>query len=398
MSYLNCSDISEITQVFNMNGTDTTTDTQKPRELRRKAQLRDAQRRLRQRKAEELKDANSEIETLRKQLAEAKEVIARLGTQTRTPMSNEMVTPNPASHQPTKDYQHESEPAHNMDPEVTLEGFMVDDTTLGDLWSPVSPSTLDSFFPGSSNDLLSLDMADTLHFPQPSTISTRSSSTELMSQSSDLETAQIWPLGYTAVLDDHVPYMPLSAHTDTPSSPPAQLVRQLDSIPYTSFREPTFAKRLWRRCAETALRMLADTRRHQAGLERAFGAYLDRVTPEKIRRSLTSALGRDDYGELEYHNYPNFDFASSSRMVQGKVTTDLLTSTQHDLDDDPYMTPRDVENYFVLNGQLRQSVDPKGNFVTRPCHFDYQGNRWILEEKKLIQSKPVDARIWRKCH
>ena len=38
---------------------------------RRKIQLRLAQARLRQRKADALKDANSEVELLRKQLAEA---------------------------------------------------------------------------------------------------------------------------------------------------------------------------------------------------------------------------------------------------------------------------------------------------------------------------------------
>ncbi|KAK6003110.1 hypothetical protein QM012_000955 [Aureobasidium pullulans] len=359
-------------------------DVQKSRELKRKAQLRDAQRRLRQRKMDELKDANTEIQALRKQLTEAKEVIVRLDAATKISMSNNVNAPIPASHQPAVDHHHDTPAAHNMDAQADFEEFVIGGAALGQPWTPVSASTLESFFPESSNDMLSLDMANAFHFPQHNGLSNHSSPTEVTSQSSDQESAQIWPLGYTAVLDDHVPYLPLSAHSDTPSNPPAQLVRQLNPAIHSPARESTFAKRLWRRCAEMALRMLADTKRHQAGLERAFGAYLHQVTPEKIRRSLTSALGEENFGELEYHTYPKFDFGFRSRMVQGQMAENLLDPRRYDSEDDPYMTPRDVENYFVLNGQLRQSVDPKGNIVTLPCHFDYQGNRWILEEKKLI--------------
>ncbi|KAG9855004.1 hypothetical protein KCU98_g3853, partial [Aureobasidium melanogenum] len=366
-----------------MNGPDDTMNSQTSRELKRKAQLREAQRRLRQRKVDALKDATSEVEALRKQLAEAKEIIARLSAQDNTP-SNEIVTPDPASHQLTGDHQHDFEFAHVMNDQVNIEDFAIDDTILGQTWSSVSPSTLESFFPGASNDLLSLDVADSFHFPQDVSTSKRSPSPETISDSSDKAFEQIWPLGYTAVTDDHMPYMPLTAHSNSPSSPPVQLVRQLNPIPYTTVREPTFAKRLWRRCAELALRMLSDTRRHQAALERAFGAYFDRFSPEKVRKSLISALERDDFDHLEYRTYPNFDFGHRSRMLQDTSAEEHMISGQSGPQDDPYMTPRDIENFFVSNGQLRQSVDPKGNVVTSPCHFDYQGKRWILEENKLI--------------
>jgi hypothetical protein len=198
---------------------------------------------------------------------------------------------------------------------------------------------------------------------------------------------QVWPLGYTAVLDDHVPYMPLSTFSDGPSSPPVQLVQQPIPPSYTPIRGPTFAKRLWRRCAEAALRILADTKKHQSAVERAFGAYFDRFSPEVTRKSLTAALSRDNFGELEYHNYPSFNFGARSGVVQDLEAEKLTSSGQLDLEDDPYMTPRDIENYFVWNGQLRQSVDSKGNVVTLPCHFDFQGKRWVLEENRLIHSK-----------
>ncbi|KAH0380742.1 hypothetical protein KCU92_g7381, partial [Aureobasidium melanogenum] len=359
-------------------------NSQTSRELKRKAQLREAQRRLRQRKVDALKDATSEVEALRKQLAEAKETIARLSAQNNTPMSDEIITPDPASHQLLGTRQPDFELAHDMNAQVNSEDFAIDNTILEQLWSPVSPSTLEGFFPGSSNELVSLDMADAFHFPRAISTSKGSPSPEVISQPSDQEFEHIWPLGYTAVTDDHMPYMPLTAHSDSTPSPPVQLVRQLNPIPYTPVREPTFAKRLWRRCAEMALRMLSDTRRHQAALERAFGAYFDRFSPEKVRKSLTSALGRDDFDQLEYRTYPNFSFGHRSRKLQNTSAEEHMISGRSAPQDDPYMTPRDIENFFVSNGQLRQSVDPKGNVVSLPCHFDYQGKRWILEENKLI--------------
>lgn len=381
-----------------MNGSDTTVNSHKSRELKRKAQLREAQRRLRQRKVDALKDATSEVEALRKQLAEAKEVIARMSAQDNTFTNNETATPNPASHQFVRGPQDVIETAHVMNVQANFEGFALDDDILGQSWSSMSPPTLESFFAGTSNDLLSMDMADTFDFSQSSSGSVRSPLPQEITKSPDEGVEQIWPLGYTAILDDHMPYMPLSAHSDSPSSPSVQLVRHLNPTPYTPVREPTFAKRLWRRCAEMALRMLSDTRRHQAALERAFGAYIDRFSPEKVRKSLISALGRDDFDQLEYRTYPNFDFGYRSRMLQNTSAEEHMISGQSVPQDDPYMTPRDIENFFVSNGQLRQSVDPKGNVVTSPCHFDYQGKRWILEENKLIHSKLIDDSFGRKCH
>lgn len=381
-----------------MDGPETTVNSQKSRELKRKAQLREAQRRLRQRKVDALKDATSEVEALRKQLAEAKEVIARMSAQGNTSTNNEIATPNPASHQSVRDPQNVIESAHAMDFQVNFEGFALDDDIIGQSWSSTSPSTLESFFAGASNDLLPVNMADTFEISQSSSSSNRSPLSQEITRSPDEDIEQIWPLGYTAILDDRMPYMPLSAHSDSPSSPAAQLVRQLNPTPYTPVREPTFAKRLWRRCAEMALRMLSDTRKHQAALERAFGAYIDRFSPEKVRQSLISALGRDDFDRLEYRTYPNFDFGYRSRMLQDTSAEEHIISGQSAPQDDPYMTPRDIENFFVWNGQLRQSVDPKGNVVTSPCHFDYQGKRWILEENKLIHSKLIDDYFGRKSH
>ncbi|KAH0370409.1 hypothetical protein KCU65_g2441, partial [Aureobasidium melanogenum] len=367
-----------------MNKSNTTMNSQTSREVKRKAQLRDAQRRLRQRKVDELKDVNSEIESLRKQLAEAKETIARMSAQDNTPVSNESVTPAPSSHQLLENHRHDFGLAHGTNAQVNSEDFTIDDTTLGQFLSPLSPSTFESFFPGASDDLLSLDMADAFHFPQATSKSEQSSSPGDISNYLDQEPNQIWPLGYIAVTDERMPYMPLSAHQDSSSSLSAQLFRQLNPISYTIVHEPTFAKRLWRRCAEMALRMLADTRRHQAALERAFGAYIDRFSPEKVRKSLISALGQDNFDQLEYRTYPNFDFGHRSRILQGTSVEEYMISGQSNSQDDPYMTPRDIQNFYVSNGQLRQSVDPKGNIVTSPCHFDYQGKRWILEENKLI--------------
>ncbi|KAH0162278.1 hypothetical protein KCU67_g6006, partial [Aureobasidium melanogenum] len=128
-------------------------NSQTSRELKRKAQLREAQRRLRQRKVDALKDATSEVEALRKQLAEAKETIARLSAQDNTPMSDEIITPDSASHQLLGTRQPDFELAHGMNAQVNSEDFAIDNTILEQLWSPVSPSTLESFFPGSSNEL-----------------------------------------------------------------------------------------------------------------------------------------------------------------------------------------------------------------------------------------------------
>lgn len=373
-----------------MDGPDTTVNSQKSRELKRKAQLREAQRRLRQRKVDALKDATSEIEALRRQLAEAKEVIARMSAQENTSPSNEIVTPNPASHQSVRGNQDVIGNSYFMDIQADLEGFALDNGISGQSWSPVSPSTLESFFPAASNDLLSVNMADTFDLSRSSSGSNRSPFQQDITKSHDEIVEQIWPLGDTTILDDHMPYMPLSAHSNSPPSASAQLVQQLNPISYTPIRELTFAKRLWRRCAEMALKMLADTRRHQAALERVFGAYIDRFSPEKVRRSLILALGRDDFDQLEYRTYPNFDFGSRSRMLQDTSVEEHIISGQSVPQDDPYMTPRDIENFFVSNGQLRQSVDPMGNVMTSPCHFEHQGKRWILEEKKLIHSKLVN--------
>ncbi|KAI4736570.1 hypothetical protein E4T50_12929 [Aureobasidium sp. EXF-12298] len=354
------------------------TDGQKSRELKRKAQLREAQRRLRQRKMDALKDANSEIEDLRKQLADAKETIARLESLNDSPVTDEIITPD------TTNYQQDIEKVPALSGQVYMGGIIRDNSIVGELLTPLSPSTLESFFPGASNDLLSIDMPDAFPFSQLNSTTRRSPTPDSMSGSLGYTFGQVWPLGYTAVLDDHVPYMPLSTFSDGPSSPAAQLVQQPVPPSYTPIRGPTFAKRLWRRCAEAALRILADTKKHQSAIERAFGAYFDRFSPEVTRRSLTAALSRDNFGELEYHNYPSFSFGARSGIVQDLEAEKLMSSGQLDTEDDPYMTPRDIENYFVWNGQLRQSVDSKGNVVTLPCHFDFQGKRWVLDENRLI--------------
>ncbi|CAD0115417.1 unnamed protein product [Aureobasidium uvarum] len=370
-----------------MDGPDTATNGQRSRELKRKQQLREAQRRLRQRKVEALQDATSEVEALRKQLAEATETIARLSAQSSTPTINEIATLNTIrSHQPGRGHRGGIENGHSMNSQADFEEPTIAQNVLGESWSPVSPSTLESFFPGSSNDLLALDIPDVFHFPQSSSTSERSPPLNLTHKSSGHDSRPIWPLGYTAVLDDYVPYMPLAAHSDSPSSPSVQTVGQSSPPPYSPFRESTFAKRLWRRCAEMALRMLTDTRKNQPSIERAFGAYFDRFSPEVVRRSLSTALGRDDFGELEYHAYPDFQFSSHNRVIQNASTDKLMGPEHIDLAEDPYMTPRDIEKYFVWNGQLRQSLDPKGNIVTSPCHFDFQGKRWILEENRLIHT------------
>jgi hypothetical protein len=363
-----------------MDGSSAATDGQKSRELKRKAQLREAQRRLRQRKMDALKDATNEIEDLRKQLAEAKETIARLNSLNDSPVTDEFITPDATS------FQHDiaKEPALNG--QVFLNGIIQDDNTVGETLTPLSPSTLESFFPGASNDLLSLDMPDVLTFPQSISMIRRSPTPNPPTRSS-ASFGQVWPLGYTAVHDDHMPYMPLSAFSDGPSSPPVQLFEQPALPSYTPTRGPTFGKRLWRRCAEMALRILADTRKHQSAIERAFGAYFGHFSPERTRKRLIMALSKDDYGELEYHNYPKFHFGARSGVVEDLEAEEITPPGQLDPEDDPYMTPRDIENYFVWNGQLRQSADLNGNVVTAPCHFDFQGKRWVLEENRLIHSK-----------
>ncbi|KAI4722528.1 hypothetical protein E4T48_01189 [Aureobasidium sp. EXF-10727] len=368
-----------------MDGPETATNSQKSRELKRKQQLREAQRRLRQRKIEALQDATSEVEGLRKQLAEATETIARLSAQNNTPTTSDIAILNTISHQSGRGHQGEVENRHTIDSQVDFQGRTTENNVLGEPWSPVSPSTLGSFFPGTSNDLLALDVPDIFHYQQPSGTSERSDPNPIP-KSFEHESSAIWPLGYTAVLDDYVPYMPLSAHSDSHSSPSVQTVGQASPPPYSSIREPTFAKRLWRRCAEMALHILTDTKQHQASIERAFGAYFDIFSPEVVRRSLSTALGRDDFGELEYHNYPDFQFGSRSRGLQSAVAERLMSSGHIDLADDPYMTPRDIEKYFVCNGQLRQSLGPRGNVVTSPCPFDFEGKRWILEENRLIHT------------
>jgi len=136
-----------------------------------------------------------------------------------------------------------------------------------------------------------------------------------------------------------------------------------------------------------ALRILTDTKKHQTAVERAFGAYFGHFSPERVRRSLAAALSKDDFGGLEYHTYPSFHFGAHSMAVQDPEAERPGSTEQLNFEDDPYMTPRDIENYFVWNGQLRQSIDSKGNLVTSPCHFDYQGKKWVLEENRLIHSK-----------
>ena len=364
-----------------MDGSDAAANGQKSRELKRKTQLREAQRRLRQRKMDALKDANSEIEDLRKQLAEAKETIAHLKSLNDSPVTDEIITPD------TTSYQQDVGGIPALSGQVYKHGIIRDNDISGEMLTPLSPSTLESFFPGASNDLLSLDITDDLSLPQFNRTIRRSPTPDPTPKPLGYTFGQIWPLGYTAVLDDHVPYMPLSTFPDNPSSPPAQLVQQPAPPAYTPIRGPTFAKRLWRRCAETALRILADTKKHQSAVERAFGAYFGLFSPEKVRRSLTTALRNDEFGTLEYHAYPNFNFGAHSMVVQDLEAERLTSPEQLNSEDDPYMTPRDIENYFVWNGQLRQSVDSKGNVVTLPCHFDFQGKRWVLEENRLIHSK-----------
>ena len=359
----------------------TATDGQKSRELKRKAQLREAQRRLRQRKMDALKDANNEIEDLRKQLAEAKETIARLNSLNDSPVTDEIITPD------TTSYQQDVGRIPALSGQVYKHGIIQDDSIMGETLTPLSPSTLESFFPGASNDLLSLDIPDDLDLPQFNSTIRQSLTPDPTPKSSGYTFGQIWPLGYTAVPDEHMPYVPLSTFPSGPSSPSAQLIQQPAPPAYSPIRGPTFAKRLWRRCAETALRILADTKKHQSAVERAFGAYFGHFSPEKVRRSLTMALNKDEFGALEYHTSPNFHFGAHSRVVQDLEAERLTSPEQLNFEDDPYMTPRDIENYFVWNGQLKQSVDSKGNVVTLPCHFDFQGKRWVLEENRLIHSK-----------
>lgn len=356
------------------------TDGQKSRELKRKAQLREAQRRLRQRKMDAFKDATDEIEDLRRQLAEAKDTIARLNSLNDSPVTEEIITPDTAS------YQHDIGKGPALDGRIFLGGVIQDDGVLEETLTPLSPSTFESFFPEASNDLLSLDMPDVLTFPQSISMMRRSPTPDV-SRPPGYTFGQVWPLGYTAVMDDRMPYMPLSAFSDGPSSPPARLVEQPAVPSFTPIRGSTFGKRLWRRCAEMALRILADTKKHQSAIERAFGAYFGHFSPERTRKSLLMALSKDNFGELEYHNYPKFHFGSRSGVVEDLEAEGIMPPGQLDTEDDPYMTPRDIENYFVWNGQLRQSVDSNGNVVTSPCHFDFQGKRWVLEEKRLIHSK-----------
>lgn len=364
-----------------MDGSDAAANGQRLREIKRKAQLREAQRRLRQRKMDALNDANSEIEDLRKQLAEAKETIARLNSLNGSPVTDEIITPDPTS------YQQDIGGIPALSGQVYKHGIIRGDKIIPENMTPLSPPTLESFFPGADNDLLSLDIPDILAFPQSFDMTRRDLTPEPMSRPSGYTFGQIWPLGYTAVPDEHMPYMPLSTFPSGPSSPSVQLIQQPAPLAYTPIRGPTFAKRLWRRCAETALRILADTKKHQSAVERAFGAYFGTFSPEKVCKSLTTALRNDEFGGLEYHSYPNFNFGAHSMVVQDARAERLTSPEQLDFEDDPYMTPRDIENYFVWNGQLRQSVDSKGNVVTLPCHFDYQGKKWVLEENRLIHSK-----------
>lgn len=365
----------------NMDGSDAAANGQKSRELKRKAQLREAQRRLRQRKMDALKDANSEIEDLRKQLAEAKKTIARLNSLNDSPSTDEIITPD------TTGYQQDIGGIPALSGQVYKHGILRDERIIEETMTPLSPSTLESFFPGADNDLLSLEIPDVFTFPQSLDMTRRDPTPEPISRHSGYTFGQIWPLGYTAVPDEHMPYVPLSTFPSEPASPSAQLIQQPPPPAYTPIRGPTFAKRLWRRCAETALRILTDTKKHQSAVERAFGAYFGHFSPEKVRRSLITALRNDKYGELEYHTYPNFNFGAHSMVVQDIEAERLTSPEQLNFEDDPYMTPRDIENYFVWNGQLRQSVDSKGNVVTLPCHFDFQGKKWVLEENRLIHSK-----------
>ncbi|KAI5202573.1 hypothetical protein E4T39_04647 [Aureobasidium subglaciale] len=366
-----------------MDGSDGATASQKTRETKRKLQLREAQRRLRQRKMDALKDATSEIETLRKQLAEAQETIVRLSHQNDSPDTNHMVTPGATSHQTSAGFQRTLGSTHGLDGQVNINGYAPGSTGLDRSLSPLSPGTLESFFPGASNDLLSLDTPDAFSLPRLNSMQTLTSARDSMSGISDHEAGQVWPLVDNVMSEiglGYVAYMPLSAYADSPESPPAQLVRQPTPPPthHNPIRGPSFAKRLWRRCAEMTLRILTDSKKHQALIERVFGAYFGHFSPAVVSKALTLALRKDEFGQLEYHNYPKFHFASRAQVVQDSG------HGQSDQDDDPYMTPRDIENYLVWNGQLRQSLDSKGNLVTLPCHFDFQGNRWILEENRLI--------------
>ncbi|KAI5264546.1 hypothetical protein E4T47_08719 [Aureobasidium subglaciale] len=365
-----------------MDGSDAAADSQKTREAKRKLQLREAQRRLRQRKMDALKEATSEIEILRKQLAEAQETIARLSPQNDSPDTNVMVTPGIMSHQTSAGFRHTLGSTHALDGQVNINGYTLGNNGLERSLSPLSPGTLESFFPGASNDLLSLDTPDAFSFPQLNNMQRHTPVRNSMSGIPAHEAGQVWPLADNVMSEvglGYVAYMPLSAYADSPESPPAQLVRQPSPPPVqTPVRGPTFAKRLWRRCAEMTLRVLTDTKKHQALIERAFGAYFGHFSPAVVSKALTLALRKDEFGQLEYHNYPKFHFASRAQAVQNPG------HGQSDQDDDPYMTPRDIENYFVWNGQLRQSLDSKGNLVTSPCHFDFQGKRWIFEENRLI--------------
>lgn len=98
------------------------------------------------------------------------------------------------------------------------------------------------------------------------------------------------------------------------------------------------------------------------------------------------ALKADSFATLEYQNYPNFHFSQQPLMPHKTNSEGLVDFGNVDPAQDPYMTPRDIENYFVWNGQYNKTMDSNGNIVTLPCHFDFQGKRWILEENKLVHS------------
>ncbi|THX29433.1 hypothetical protein D6D12_04179 [Aureobasidium pullulans] len=361
---------------------------------RRKIQLRLAQARLRQRKADALKDANSEVELLRKQLAEAKDTIARLSPPKHSPDADEMVTSEATLHPTTAETRTRSKDNFGLGDPTNIDGLVVGNHALN---QPMSPATLDSFFPGASDDLLDMGTPESFAFPSFNNMAKRTLPQHAMPRFTNHESTQAWPSaegtsggvgtwGYTFTYDEDASRAPPSIFPQSPQSPRMQLVRQPTPPSPTPLRGLSFAKRLWRRCAEMTIRILSDTKKHQALIERAFGNYFGHFSPSTVIRALQMALKADSFATLEYQNYPNFHFSQQPLMPHKTNSEGLVDFGNVDPAQDPYMTPRDIENYFVWNGQYNKTMDSNGNIVTLPCHFDFQGKRWILEENKLVHT------------
>jgi hypothetical protein len=196
-------------------------------------------------------------------------------------------------------------------------------------------------------------------------------------------------MDYTTILEDGLPSPSRSTITQFALNPHQQLLQQPIPPPITSSHRLSFSKRLWRRCAELTLRNLSNMDKNKAAIERAFGNYFAHVSPSVVIKALSTGLRRDDYAKLEYHNYPNFQFGGQQSLeAQSQHVDHTATLGYSGFEQDSYMTPLDIENYFVWNGQMSQAIDDGGNVYTETCQFDFQGKRWILEEHRLMHSKP----------